>query len=404
MPDRRLLLLVTFIESFATVLLERGLYFFTHEQLGFGDVANLWLALGFGVAYAGGAVASDRMARVVGQKRLLCLLLLALAGSRALMAAFPLAWLLGVGFVAVGLFDGMKWPLVESYIVAGQEPRQALRTIGSFNIAWAGAVPLAVAASGPIIASPLPWALLGGAAAINLVTLWLIRRLPAEPVHLAHDHPSRPLPDRLRRYRALLVANRWTMLSSYALIFLMAPLMPGIFARLGFEVEGATGPASLLDVVRVLAFFLLQRYAGWHGRLGPMVAVLVGLPVGFGMVLFGNTLWVVLVGQVIFGFAAGLTYYGALYYAMVVKNASVEAGGLHEGIIGGGFAVGPAVGLAGSAMVAASGSYVAGMLLGVAPLVVLTSWGAWRAVMREGAWTARPGAEKDTWPVESSEQ
>ncbi len=46
-----------------------------------------------------------------------------------------------------------------------------------------------------------------------------------------------------------------------------------------------------------------------------------------------------------FGIAGGMTYYAALYYAMVMKNAAVEAGGAHEGLIGSGLMVGPVIGL-----------------------------------------------------------
>ena len=45
-------------------------------------------------------------------------------------------------------------------------------------------------------------------------------------------------------------------------------------------------------------------------------------------------------GELLFGWAVGEVYFAALYYAMVVQNASVEAGGGHERIIGLGFALG----------------------------------------------------------------
>ena len=81
-----------------------------------------------------------------------------------------------------------------------------------------------------------------------------------------------------------------------------------------------------------------------------------------------------LAGEVAFGLAAGLTHYAALYYAMVVKNASVDAGGAHEGLIGLGFTAGPAAGLAGRALV--PGSYVLGTLAGIGPLLAVCTAGA----------------------------
>jgi len=63
-------------------------------------------------------------------------------------------------------------------------------------------------------------------------------------------------------------------------------------------------------------------------------------------VLFARHLPLALVGELLLGLAAGFAYYSALYYALVVKNASVDAGGAHEALIGLGYAHGPLAGLA----------------------------------------------------------
>ena len=89
-----------------------------------------------------------------------------------------------------------------------------------------------------------------------------------------------------------------------------------------------------------------------------------------------------LLGEAIFGFAAGLTYSAAIYYAMVVKNASVDAGGVHEGLIGAGFAIGPAMGLAGIAMAPIFGNEMLGVLAGVAVLMAVCAAGALRPLAR----------------------
>lgn len=42
------MILVTFLESFATILVARGIYFYNRHQLGFGDAENLSLiGMGF---------------------------------------------------------------------------------------------------------------------------------------------------------------------------------------------------------------------------------------------------------------------------------------------------------------------------------------------------------------------
>jgi hypothetical protein len=172
------------------------------------------------------------------------------------------------------------------------------------------------------------------------------------------------------------------MLSSYSLLFLLAPLMPGVFQRLGQSVEHATLWASCLDAVRLLTFALLGVVTSWHGKLSPLVFNAVGLPLGFAAVLFGPTLPIVVLGEIVFGVLSGITYFAALYYAMVVKNASVDAGGAHEGLIGLGFSLGPGVGLIGHALTHSGGSYLGGVVLGVAPLMLACLWGAFRPLVR----------------------
>jgi hypothetical protein len=100
---------------------------------------------------------------------------------------------------------------------------------------------------------------------------------------------------------------------------------------------------------------------------------IIALPLGFALVLFGTNIGLVLAGEALFGAAAGLLYTAALYYAQVVQNASVDAGGAHEALIGAGYALGPLAGLIGTALAHGAGpgsaAYVQGMSLATLPLV-----------------------------------
>ena len=173
------------------------------------------------------------------------------------------------------------------------------------------------------------------------------------------------------------------MLSSYALLFLLAPLLPGIFMDLNVPLVWATGLTALMDIMRVFSFALLRKFTGWHGRMAPAFWVILGLPLGFFMILFGADLSVVLIGELLFGIATGVAYYAALYYGMVVHNASVDAGGTHEGLIGLGFTLGPATGLAGRALAPSVGGYAAGMLLGVVPMILVCAVGGLWPILKE---------------------
>jgi len=373
---------LSFIESLGTILIERAIYFFSHERLGYSEAQNLGLALVFGVTYTLGAALSHGAARRLGDRRALAATLLALFALHLLMVLAPAGVVLSLAFGAVGFFEGAKWPIVESYVGAGLSPHQQLGAVGRFNVSWALAVPIAIAASGPLIASGWPASLFALAALANLVALALLPRLPAAAPHLEPSHPSRQDEGKLARYRELLASSRWTMLSGYALMFLLAPLLPVVFQRLGRPVVEATFWASCMDAVRVCTFAALAALPGWHGRTGPLWLAALGLPLGFLAVIAGPTLAVVLAGEIVFGVLAGVTYYAALYYAMVVKNAAVDAGGGHEGLIGMGLAIGPAVGLLGGMLSRGGNNPLIGISVAASPLLIACWFGACRALVR----------------------
>ncbi len=370
---------LTFIESVGTTLLQRGVYFYTHAILQYSQAENLWLALGSGVVYVAGAHFSHAACERVGERRLLVAVLVVLGVTHSLVGALHGAWVVPAGFVAAMGLQGLKWPIVESFVSAGATPDRLLRRLGRYNTTWAVAVAVAVSASGVLIASSAPSLLFFTPAVFNAVALALTLTLPARPAHLPDEHPERPDPAQMRAMDRLLASARWLMLASYALMFVLAPLMPILFQRLALDVSQATLAASLLDGARVVSFAALGAWAGWRGAKPPLAVTIVLLPVSFGMVLFGPSLPVVLVGEVLFGLCSGFAYTSSLYYALVVKNASVDAGGAHEALIGLGFTLGPTAGLAGSAL-AASLWRDRGLLVAVLPIILLSVAGASRAL------------------------
>jgi hypothetical protein len=150
--------------------------------------------------------------------------------------------------------------------------------------------------------------------------------------------------------------------------------MPDVLARRGLDLAEATSVAGVLDLARVACFALLGAIGGWRGRSGPLILATFALPLSFAAILFGSSLWLILAGEVLFGVASGLVYSASLYYALVVKNASVDAGGDHEGLVGVGFALGPLAGLAGHALIPVTGNYVLAMTMAVAPLVLVATF------------------------------
>lgn len=372
----RLIITIAFMESFVSAMVERGISFYAEHELGFTQSQNLSLSLLFGAAYVAGALGSHRAAHALGERRWLLGMVIVHIALHLLLALEPGMAAVFVLNSLLGASSGSKWPVVESYVSAGQSPRASVRAVGWFNIAWSSAVVPAVALSGMLIEA-WPPSLFLTPAILNGVVVILIFRLAAVPVHLPHDHPHRPNPNQIIRLKSLLASSRWSMFGSYTLLFLLAPLLPYIFLdRLKFTPGPATAMVALIDLTRFLTFFVMQRYVGWHGKRAVLIWTVALMPVGFLMTLLGGDLGTVLLGELIFGIAAGLTYYAALYYAMVVQNAAVEAGGAHEGLIGSGFVVGPAIGLAGILLGGGAIGNPGTIAMTVTPFLLLCAAGA----------------------------
>jgi MFS family permease len=377
------LVIVAFLESLATILVEGAVYFFAHERLGFSNAMNLSLALAFGAVYVIGATWSGPLSHRLGERRTLLAAAAAQVTVFGALALFPVTVVLFAGNMAMGLLFGLKWPVIESYFSAGYAPRETAKAIGRFNISWTAALPIALALAGPLIAWR-DWALFAAGGAIALVNLLLIAPLPPRPEHLPADHPARPAPEQIRRLGHLLTAARWLMLAAYSSMWILRTLLPGIFSGLGVQVSAATALSGLLDVARLVTFIVLGYWTAWHGRRLGLVRSMALLSAGFLMVLFAPNLPTVLLGEAIFGVAAGEIYYASLYYGMVAQNASVSAGGGHERMIGLGFAIGPAAGLLGVAMRPLLGEELLGVLAVAGLLLAVCFLQAARSLLRIG--------------------
>ena len=368
MNQTAILLLIAFIESFVTILDERGAYFFCKEYLGFSAGENLWLALTFGGGYVFAAWRAHWLASRIGERRQLLLVVTALVGVHVWLyfCVSPVVMFVAMGLL--GLANGAKWPVLEGFLAGGLDPPQTARVMGRFNITWAAAVPLALAATSPLMSiEPTMLFLVGGAMSIAALALtWFLAphpapSLPAPRNSGRHEHPE--------HLAGLLVASRWVMLATYISVFVFAPLAPSIFEKLGCSRELAPATSGVLDVMRFAAFVSLGLWQGWRGRARWLALTMIALPAGFFMVILGSNIAVVMAGEVLFGFAAGMSYSSAMYCAMVVKDAAVDAGGGHESMIGLGLMIGPLAGLAGESISAATDSFAQGYVTAMAPVL-----------------------------------
>ncbi|MEX0875912.1 MAG: hypothetical protein WD114_00500, partial [Phycisphaerales bacterium] len=392
-------LTLTFLGSLGTGAVTNGFSFIATEGLGYGRRMNLLMALALGATYILGALASGPIvqrlrphpsgaspapgggggpgeARVGGglvhahvrqvqsplrvplTPRGLLAIILALIGIACLLPIlaqrFAPSMLEAALWALILIFSpmtGMLWPIVEGYLSGGRRGKALRSAIGRFNIVWSGALVVAFWGMAPLLADH-PFVILALLGVAHWLMCGLLFWFPAHPPRELHN-PSGPAP---AEYVPLLTLFRVLLIASYIVLSALSPLLPIVEDKLGVDVYWKTPLASAWLTSRVLVFAVFERWHGWHGRwwapwtgMGLMLAGFAGC-IGAPMVpgfFPGIGVAVLIASLVITGAGIAITYYGALYYALAVGDAQVDAGGKHEAMIGMGYTLGPLCGLAG---------------------------------------------------------
>ena len=342
------LLVVTFLGSVSSGIFWAGIFFVTAMHYRFSPARNLVLAAAMGGIYALGARYAGPLLRVF-ERRLTPRALLATA-----LSGWGLAALLPITFArheaalwAAGLLGGvasaMTWPIVESYVGAGQHGARMRAAIGWFNVTWtpATAVPLFLL---PLLARTNVLLAVALSALVNGLALLALPALPARPA--AHERAAAETAVG-REYPFLMRAASWLLPASYVMSATLSPVLPHRLAEVGHGGADASLFAAIWMLGRFLTLLAMWRIGFWHGRWGTLAAGAGALMIGVATTLLASTLGGLVAGLVVFGVGMGLTYYAALYYALAVGHAAVDAGGTFEALIGLGYCVGPLLGLAG---------------------------------------------------------
>jgi len=343
-------LLVTALCSLGTGVLWNGIAFVAEQGYHFSKLRNLSLALFMAVLYIAGAFASGPLVRLVERRlapRSVLLLILVLLSSTCLgLLAASAEWMLWAVAAATSVLAAMLWPIIESYVTAGRHGRDMRTTIGWWNVTWTLAVGVGLLGMAPFMSGE------SESARYAIVALGAMYALAGFALHWFPRRPS-PHDDDLSRahvgaeYRHLLGAARWLLPLSYLLVGTISPLLPYLLDDLQVADGWKTPVAATWMFARVVAISLMWRWPGWHGRWGTLLAAAIGLAVGFAAIVAAPSSAAILIALAVFGAAQGATYYAALYYAMAVGRAEVEAGGVHEALIGAGYAAGPLAGMIG---------------------------------------------------------
>ena len=367
----------TFLNSIATGIGTSGIYFLTKQGYAFSESRNYLLGVVLGATYIIGAKAAGPLIRHLRQSRRTSRGVL--AGMMVLMAGLcvvpyltivlagkgqPPAWPVWLMALAYSPLTGVLWPMVESYLSGGRSGHALRSAVGTWNLVWSGALVFAFWGIAPFVQSAgEPDAARHAAGALALLVLvhvaalgiLLLRFAPEPAPHAPDSHEPHPAV-----YARLLAAFRLLLPTSYMVSAALGPFLPkaieSLAAPLGIGAGWFPVLASAWLLPRWLGFLVLERWHGWHGRWAMPVVGGVLVVSGFAASFLASRVasgWpglaLQLAGLASFGFGMATIYCGAIYYALEVGQAEVDAGGTHEALIGVGYTLGPACGLAAAA-------------------------------------------------------
>lgn len=376
---------MVFVASTGTGVISNGIFFIAREGFGFSSLQNFGLGTLFGLTYIVGAFGVGPVLRRVAARFSAVSSRSVLAGLSIVMGCAAIlpqivvglaedpdtaSWSVWVAVAVYALGSGAFWPIVESYLGGGRSGIPLRRAVGQFNIIWAVAVLGSLLAMGPAL-ERFPFGVLMVFGVLQVASTLLVWPMGAEPgVHLPEHHEPHP-----SVYVPLLTTFRLLLPTSYYVVSVWSPYAPAVMDRLGVSVGWQVSLAAIWMLSRLMVFVAMERIHGWHGRWWPVAVGVVGMVGGISLALvsplFGQGLGVpmLVVGLVVLGVGNGVIYSAALYYAMEVGKAEVEAGGTHEGLIGVGFAGGPITGLV--AIGAIGSGALGGLSLNIAMLLIL---------------------------------
>ncbi|MAI66660.1 MAG: hypothetical protein CMJ26_02135 [Phycisphaerae bacterium] len=344
-----------------------GLPFIAKRDYGFSESENLSLYLLIGFVYVTGAMISGRCTRFllpyISMRAMMGVLLLAVAGvcSLPLFTTNESSWIMWTSGGVAGFCSAWLWPIVESYLVAGRHGPEMRRAIGWWNLVWMCSVAGVMLAMAPLMENHASMVIVG-LGVMNVFALFVLPLFPKNPPSHEASLVKEHVP---ASYAGLLQGARVLLPLSYVINGVLSPLLPFILTGIAVDIFWQTPVVAIWMISRVFAttfmWYMVSdpvaqapevRTRGsdrvlwcWHGKWSVLWGAFIAMGTGFICILGASTLLNVIVGLVILGIGFGVTYYTALYYAMAVGSAEVDAGGKHEAFIGGGYMVGPMLGL-----------------------------------------------------------
>ena len=293
-----------------------------------GTVVAIWTA-----GYIVSCLLSQRIARRLSPRASVTI---AIIGVGVFMFLFRFTWTvpqMSVLGLFYGLFLGGVWAPLMGWLSGDAEGVTLSRRLGFFNISWSVSVILA-----PLLASylvkqsiTLPFGVMTAIIAVaGLVVLTTRYRQPrpaalsafpvvtsaagndSPPTEL--DRPVSPLiyeemlpldPVKMRYIRYL----AWTgALVAYMAIAVFRYQMPHLAKTIHMDEVVFGRVAVSLSLAITIAFFVLARWTGWHGKTRWIFLPQILLVVASGLLTWATSAWAMVPLMLAAGFSAGLLY------------------------------------------------------------------------------------------------
>ncbi len=338
-------LCLTTFASIGTSVVWNGLPFIAKQYYDFNESENFSLFLLIGFLYIVCAFASGKLTVLVNKaysSRTILAMLLVIQGTVCtLPLLFESSWVVWVAGGVAGGCSAWLWPLVESYLVAGRHGHSMRSAIGYWNTVWMVSVAIAMIAIAPLMESHASMAIVGLGFA-NLIAILPLYWFSSEPATHDETVAKEHVPI---GYKSLLSGARILLPLSYIFNGVLAPILPFVLSRINVDVLMQTPIAAIWMFARVFIVGVMAYIPIWHGRWSALWGGMIAMSSGLISIFAAPSLPILIVGLTLFGVGMGITYYAAIYYALAVGRAEVEAGGTHEALIGTGYMIGPVIGL-----------------------------------------------------------
>ncbi|MGI9013531.1 MAG: MFS transporter [Phycisphaerales bacterium] len=375
-------LMLTGLCSIGTGVVWNGVPFIAEHDFAFSQLATMGLSFFLGVMYIAVAFTSARFLRWVQPICSARTLLVTIVLVQAVVCLGPWlvadAWMLWFVTGATSMLSALLWPVVEAYLAAGRHGRAMRHAIGWWNVVWTSSVAIALICMAPLMgeeARTARYAIIA-LGALNALAALAIIWFPRDPAD-HHEHDAQLHVG--RGYPKLLAAARVLLPLSYVLLALISPLMPYRLESLEVVSTGKTPLTATWMVARVIIIIIMWRLHVWQGRGSVLLAAGIAISAGFVMIVLAPNMAMMVLGLSLFGIGQGAVYFAAIYYAMAVGRAQVDASGKHEGLIGIGYAIGPLIGMGGILLARnIDGIAAPHMIIAIAMIVIVAS--GWYAV------------------------